>query len=257
MGDSRDYLGCSAGFYLLNFVCISCVSTPTVGLWVDYQGFNCLTACDTLDDIFAVNGLRLCRTKMPACLQTDFKPQATGTTGSMSLTCVDCTTNKDLNGFCVVSCADYFHAANGCNGQDGSLTLANSCNRPIEDSNFCIIPAETNIANGDSGKFGPCETPNYYISVYICKPCTGLTEYIDYQGVNCKTSCAADNFLFMDATHKICVESAPSCDGKMAADLATDGFYKLTCDPCSGIDQFISGGFCLDSCQDYFNSDMC
>jgi hypothetical protein len=36
MGDSRDYLGCSAGFYLLNFVCISCVSTPTVGLWVDY-----------------------------------------------------------------------------------------------------------------------------------------------------------------------------------------------------------------------------
>jgi hypothetical protein len=61
----------------------------------------------------------------------------------------------------------------------------------------------------------------------------------------------------MDATHKICVESAPACDGKMAADLATDGFYKLACHPCSGIDQFISGGFCLDSCQDYFNSVVC
>jgi hypothetical protein len=258
MGDSLDYLGCTAGYYLLNFECVLCNQASQ---WIDYQGLNCLTTCDVLDDIFAVNGLRLCRTKMPACA-TDYKPQATGTTGSMSLTCVNCTQLKDMNGFCVVSCADYFHANPGCNGVAGSLVVANSCNRPIEDTNVCIIPQETTIVNldtinGNSGNFGPCETPNFYIRDFVCIPCTGLSDYIDYQGVYCRSACTADNFLFMDATHKICVESAPTCVGKMIAALATDGFYKLTCDPCSNVDQFTSGDFCLDSCQDYFYTVVC
>jgi len=104
MGDSRDYLGCDAGFYLLDFVCVSCNQADQ---WVDYQGFNCLTTCDANDDIFASNGLRLCRTKMPSC-STIFKPQATNIANRISLTCVNCTTLKDLNGFCVSSCKNYF-----------------------------------------------------------------------------------------------------------------------------------------------------
>jgi len=140
---------------------------------------------------------------------------------------------------------------------DGVLVAANSCNRPIEDSGICIIPQETTIANGDSGKFGPCETPNFYIRAYVCMPCTGATDYIDYQGVYCRSTCVAGNYLFMDSTHKICADSS-SCVLKLFAALSTDGFYKLTCGSCTaGAGQFVSGSFCLDSCQDYYGSPAC
>jgi len=134
---------------------------------------------------------------------------------------------------------------------------ANSCNRPIEDSGICIIPQETTITNGDSGKFGPCDTPNLYIRNYVCMPCTAATDYIDYQGVYCRSTCVSGNFIYMDSTHKICADSSP-CQLNLFAALSTDGFYKLTCGTCTaGAGQFVSGSFCLDSCQDYYNSPAC
>lgn len=59
MGDSSDYLGCTSGMYLLNYVCVAC---NQAGQWIDYQGVNCLTACDIGDDILYSSTLRLCRT---------------------------------------------------------------------------------------------------------------------------------------------------------------------------------------------------
>ena len=142
---------------------------------------------------------------MPACTTAGQKPQVTLTGSKISLVCVACAAPlKDLNGFCITSCKTYFKQNPGCIGVDGTLVVANSCNRPIEDNNVCIIPAQTNIANGDSGLFGPCLSANYYVRDYVCIACTGASDYIDYQGVNCKTTCATTNFLFMDATHKIC-----------------------------------------------------
>jgi len=75
----------------------------------------------------------------------------------------------------------------------------------------CIIPAQTSILNSDSGNFGPCETPNYYLRDYVCVACTGDSDYIDYQGINCMSTCGPNDFLFMDATHKVCSDNAPVC----------------------------------------------
>jgi len=116
LGDSRDYLGCSKGMYLLNFECVACNGGSQ---WIDYQGFNCLTTCDEGDSIYAPNGQQLCRTQMPAC--SNALPQVTATQVTttdvwLQLTCVDCSAQKDLNGFCVASCKDYFQANPGCAG---------------------------------------------------------------------------------------------------------------------------------------------
>lgn len=70
MGDSKNFIGCSAGKYLKNFVCVAC---DQIGQWIDYQGFNCLTQCDDMDEIYAANGRSLCKTNMPTCIPT-FKP---------------------------------------------------------------------------------------------------------------------------------------------------------------------------------------
>jgi len=99
------------------------------------------------------------------------------TSGTLSLSCAVCT-GKNLNGFCVSSCSAYF--LTNCSGVAGTLISTNNCNRPIEDSGVCIIPIQTNIANGDSGNFGPCLTTNMYLSNYVCIACTGTSQYIDY-----------------------------------------------------------------------------
>jgi len=51
---------------------------------------------------------------------------------------------------------------------------------PIVENGTCIIPTEINIAFGDSGNFGPCHIADNYVRDYICIPCNGPSDYIDY-----------------------------------------------------------------------------
>lgn len=61
MGNSGNFVGCSAGLYLSNYICIACSGQSQ---FVDYLGINCLTTCAATSYIFALNGLKVCKTGM-------------------------------------------------------------------------------------------------------------------------------------------------------------------------------------------------
>lgn len=147
-----------------------------------------------------------------------------------------------LGSYCVHSCKVYFTSSNGCSN---TFSPDGNCNMPIEENGQCIVPTLTTITNGDSGNYGPCVMPGHYVRNYSCTTCSGPSDFIDYQGINCLSSCAAADFIYTPS-FKIC-SSGSTCLSFLTL-TSQNGKLSLSCAPCTAR---TLGLFCVSSCRSY------
>jgi len=133
---------------------------------------SCVASCPNNNEfMFSNNADKVCPNANCAAGQTSSLTQTTLLTA-----CVTCSM-KTLGSFCIANCSAYFLNPTTCNGV---LLAAGNCNKPIEEANVCIVPSSTTIINGNSGGFGPCQISGNYLQNYVCIPCTGTNQFVDY-----------------------------------------------------------------------------